>query len=452
MTGRRVAATRPTVASPPDSASWVPPRPEREARAEGTPPRHTSSRLPTAREILAAQRLARVSRPSRRRATGREPLPTIGREPAAWKVSLWLGWFPVAMAAAVLGAVGIHGAWSWSIEAEHAGVVANRLARVGAKVDPLPPWVRTPEPKWWTTTSGHMTLWALWLDRTGADPAVIREARGLLAAAAQASPLQARVRFALARQEQSSTGAPAAGTVSSLALSRDVLPLAWTAHQLLATGKKDAAKHAYRRALELAAGADLSRLAAPAFIDDTQIRRYAMPAEELIGPIVRDMADSSAWTHAEWSAAVPADAVPRLVAVRVLRERSAPDAEAALDTLIADGDAASRQGPPDPLQIAAHAEALAQKQRWSEADQRYRQAIDLMPDLTIKRSWWLNLAEVALRLNDEANRQKALEAARANDPNDEITRRAVELLKDYGVRAERADGRTPQGMTANSLR
>ena len=110
------------------------------------------------------------------------------------------------------------------------------------------------------------------------------------------------------------------------------------------------------------------------------------------------------------------------------------------------------QGSPVALQIAAQAEALALKQRWSEADQRYRQAIDLMPDPTIRRSWWMNLAEVALRQNDESSRQKALEAARGNDPNDEITRRAVELLKDYGVRTERIDGRTSQEMTANSPR
>ena len=331
-------------------------------------------------------------------------------------------------------------------------MVANRLARVGAKVDPLPQWVKRPDPKWWKTTAGHLTLWALWLDRTPDDPVAVEEAQGLLAAAAQISPLQPQVRFALVRREHDSADGPVAGPVASLALSRDVLPLAWTGHQLLAAGKKDAAKRAYRRALELAATAELSRLAAPAFIEDTQIRRYAMPAEDLIGPIIRDMADSSAWTYAEWSAAVPPDAVARLAAVRVLRERSGPDAEAALDALVAEGNAVSPQGAPLALQIAAHAEALALKQRWSEADQRYRQAIDLMPDPTIRRSWWVNLAEVALRQNDESGRQKALEAARGNDPNEEITRRAVELLKDYGGRTERSGGRSSQEMTANSAR
>jgi len=89
------------------------------------------------------------------------------------------------------------------------------------------------------------------------------------------SPLQAQVRYAKAQLD---TGR-AAPAVSRLALSRDVLPLAWTGHRLLAAGRKDAAVRAYRAALALAAQADLARLDAPAFIDDAQIRRYAMPAE-----------------------------------------------------------------------------------------------------------------------------------------------------------------------------
>jgi hypothetical protein len=99
--------------------------------------------------------------------------------------------------------------------------------------------------------------------------------------------------------------------------------------------------------------------------------------------------------------------------------------------------------------IAVLAEALALKGRWYDADQRYRQAIDLMADVTIRRSWWINVAEIALRQNDESSRQKALEAARGTDPNDEITRRAVDLLKFYGRRTERNDGRSAPNIMAN---
>src|SRR5262249_7665170 len=160
------------------------------------------------------------------------------------------------------------------------------------------------------------------------------------------------------------------------------------------------------------------RLAAPAFMDDPQIRRYALPAEELIGPIVRDLAQSADWTDAEWSAALPPCAVVRLAAGRLLRERGRSPAHVLLQSILPEGGTAAiaPSGTPVAVAIAAQAEALALKQRWYDADQRYKRAIELMPDPTVRRSWWMNLAEIALRQNDESSRQKALEAARGSDP------------------------------------
>jgi tetratricopeptide (TPR) repeat protein len=212
--------------------------------------------------------------------------------------------------------------------------------------------------------------------------------------------------------------------------------MGWTAHRLLAAGKKEEALRVYRSALELASKADPARLASPAFIDDAQIRRYALPGEDLIGPLVRDLAEHEGWTYAEWSEALPAFAVAPLAAARVLRERSSPDASAPLDTILAGADAPTPDGVSAAVHLAAQAEAFALKARWDEAEQRYRQAIELMPELSIRRSWWMNLAEIALRLNNESSRQKALEAARGTDLDDEITRRAAEILKPYHVRGE----------------
>ena len=59
-----------------------------------------------------------------------------------------------------------------------------------------------------------------------------------------------------------------------------------------------------------------------------------------------------------------------------------------------------------------------------------------MPDEAIRRSWWMNLADIELRLNDEPKRLQALESAREPDSNDEITRRAQEFLKYTGTRPE----------------
>ena len=53
------------------------------------------------------------------------------------------------------------------------------------------------------------------------------------------------------------------------------------------------------------------------------------------------------------------------------------------------------------IQTAMIAEAHALLSQWREAEQQYHQAIDRISDLTIKRSWWFNLASVALQLNDE---------------------------------------------------
>jgi tetratricopeptide (TPR) repeat protein len=393
--------------------------------------------LPTAREILSANHVARTEvasvRPSPGRQVGTKPLPTTCRKPDYWTIPLWLGGLPVLVVALVWGMAEIALAWGWSIESKHAGVIANRLARGGTKVEPLPEGVTPPEPKWWKTTPGHLTLWGLDRDRTAAsDPVAAEAVHEFLSAAAQASPLQPLVKFARARP---SGGANDPG--SSVALSRDVVALAWTGHQLLSAGKKEAALKAYRAALEMAAKADLSRLAAPAFNDDSQVRRYALPAEELIGPIVRDMAESDSWTYAEWSQALPPIAVVPLAAARVLRERSSPDAEAALDAILDQPDATTPAGASIAVQLAAQAEALALKGRWDEAEKLYGRAIDRLPEGVFRRSWWMNLAEIALRRNDDANRQKALEAAKGNDPSDAIARRAAELLKDFGVRIER---------------
>ena len=59
-----------------------------------------------------------------------------------------------------------------------------------------------------------------------------------------------------------------------------------------------------------------------------------------------------------------------------------------------------------------------------------------MPNETIRRSWYVNLADLELRLNDAPKRRRALEAARGLSRNDEISRRVTDLLKAFGGRAE----------------
>jgi hypothetical protein len=76
------------------------------------------------------------------------------------------------------------------------------------------------------------------------------------------------------------------------------------------------------------------------------------------------------------------------------------------------------------------------KSQWKDAEERYQRAVELMPDGSIRRSWYVNLADLELRLNDEPKRRRALEAARGLSRNDEISRRVNDLLKAFGGRAE----------------
>jgi hypothetical protein len=86
-------------------------------------------------------------------------------------------------------------------------------------------------------------------------------------------------------------------------------------------------------------------------------------------------------------------------------------------------------GSAEPVAIAARAEAFALRSHWSEANQLYRQAIESTDDPTIQRSWWFNLADISFRLDDESQRQVALQAASAVAYSDDITRRATDIQR-----------------------
>jgi tetratricopeptide (TPR) repeat protein len=394
---------------------------------------------PSARDIFAANR----ARPERETASAvgsrraAQPVPTEAREPEHWAVPLWLGW-PVAMAAAiVVGAVGVVLSWTWARDAFAAGQVANRLADGGATLAPLPETIARPDGAWWKTTAEGLVHWAFYLDRADAGkPGTAEEVEALLETASRASPVEPQSSFARARP----TGGAGREVplFRGLGLSRDVVAMSWAGHQLLAAGKAEPALRMYREALEMAGRAEPSRLGAPAFDDDPQVRRYALPHEALIGPVVRDMAETDRWTFSEWSRALPPFAVAPLAAARLLREKGrADDADRALDAVLAEDRSAPPAGTSAAVHLAAQAEALALRSRWDEAEDRYRRAIELMPDDATRRAWWINLAEIALRLNDEAKRQRALEAARGHGPGDEVARRAAEMLKYSGAREDR---------------
>lgn len=395
----------------------------------------SSQAWPSARDILAA-RTARPATPPPTKAAAKRPLPTVAREPEHFTVPLWLGWLPLTVSALGASALGVALACNWSADARTSGVLAAFVAhsKPGATF-PLPP-EELPAPAWWRTSGSGLAHRAVALARS--DNADTEEVRALLTAAIQASPLDASARFALARLPLTADDEATTARLRCTGLSRDVLSLAWTGRQLIKAGQKESALRAYRRALELAATADVARLADPSYNDDPQVRRYTLPGEDLIGPVVHDMAGHGEWTFEEWSEALPPYAVVPLVAARHLRENDRAGSDAALDRLCSEEE--SRSAPPGvsvAVHIAARAEAFAVKGDWAGAQALYQQAIELMPLDRVRRSWHINVADLALRQNDEQVRQKALEAANNHDPNDPITLRVVDLQKASGERTAR---------------
>jgi tetratricopeptide (TPR) repeat protein len=445
-------SARTTRKAAPDAPPIPIPEPARQASDD---PAAASRDWPTAREIFAAHRARQEAQAAARPTpapTRAQPLPTVSREPSSWSLPLWLAWPPALAGCLSVGGLVLTLALTWSQDEQTAGMVANHLARPKEKRKPLPETVIPPEhPSWWKTTSGNLDRWAMERAQGPREPGLAEEVHALLDAAVAIAPADPVARLALARTGPGDENA--APIDRSLGLSRDVVALAWSGRQLLASGKKEAALKAYREALAMASRAELSRLAPPGFLDDPQTRRYALPYEELLGAVIRDLVERADWPFAEWSAALPRIGVAPLVAARLLRERGSLDADAALDTVLAD----NTESPlPEDLSaavyLAAQGEALALRSRWSEAEQRYQQAIDLMPDDRVRRSWSFNLADLALRLGDEPKRLKALEAARGIDSRDEIAQRAQETLREAILHSLTSGSRTADASRANGLR
>ncbi len=139
------------------------------------------------------------------------------------------------------------------------------------------------------------------------------------------------------------------------------------------------------------------------------------------------MAEDGEWTPEQWAEALPPSATASLVASRVLaRMRKRPEADRLADLAIRQAEAPTPPGYDPAEHRAAGAEALAYRGRWTDAAEQYRLAIDQAEDDATRRMWWLNLAEVAQRLGDDSSRARAIEAAKAPDSADEITRRALQ--------------------------
>jgi hypothetical protein len=255
------------------------------------------------------------------------------------------------------------------------------------------------------------------------------------------SPLNPTARLALAQIDQRASGATPA--LRDLGLSRDAVSLSWCAKRLLAGGRKDDAKRMYGKALALLTFDEVAPRSVPRFSDDPAVARYLLPGEERVRDILRELLAKNEWTISEWSEILPRDPTAALAAARLLRELGRSEAGALLDLVLADRQQMAGAGTSGALARAARAEAFALASRWRDALEEYRLAIEQIDNKTIKRSWWFNLADIALRLDEEGLRQDAFQAALAVASSDDIARRVTDIQRSNSVRP-RARTRGPK--------
>jgi tetratricopeptide (TPR) repeat protein len=404
----------------------------------GSGPSHDHVEWPSAQDILATHR-ARPNPPAPPRTsvkasqwTATQTSPTLACEPNQWTLPFWLAWPPLAAFVVCVGVVGCTLSWSWACDSYSAAIVTNRLilADISARRTPLPDTVAPPRGTWMETSAQHLAHWAIYLNRferpKDDSPRGIRE---LLDRALQVSPLNPTARLALAQLEP-----PASQTMASirgLGLSRDPLSLAWSGRRLLDAGKKEAALNLYKQALEVASRGEFSQVTAPRFNDDQGVPRYLLPGEERIRDIVRELVARNEWTAGEWLEVLPRQTLALLATARLLREQARNDvADTLLDPILNQ----PTDGPIEPLELAIRAEAFALRSRCEDAYRQYHEAIELLDDDTLKRSWWFNLADIAFRLADDAKRQAALRATLTTAASDDISRRATEILRATNTR------------------
>ena len=427
----------------------VPPRPT--VSTDAVSPRCGSSdsarsgdsvEWPSAQEILATYRARPIpSTPKREtiksgKRTVTHALPTSACEPGQWAIPLWIAWPPLAVLVVVVGVMGCFLSWSWASDSYSAALMTDRLmvTDVSTRRTPLPDSVGPPTGSWTRTTAQHLAHWAIYLQRSDASEETSPpDIHALLTAALQVSPINATARLVQAQLERAT--AKGKTSIRELGLSRDPLSLAWTARQLLADGKKEAALNVYRQALDLASRTEFRQIAPPRFSNDPDVPRFLLPGEERIRDIIGEQITNYDWTVGDWQKVVPKRTFVPLAMARSLREQGRKEvADALLDLILNESRSASADRSIESLRLASRAEALALRSRWQEADQIYREAIELLDDATVRRSWWFNLADIAFRLADDTKRQSALQATLTAANSDEISRRTGEILRTVRAR------------------
>jgi tetratricopeptide (TPR) repeat protein len=390
------------------------------------------TQMPSAKDILATHRSSRKSLPVSlpagrlRQVAG----PTLAREPDQWSLPAWIAGPPVVAFVLAIGLAGGILSWWWTADSYSVAIMTRLLMAADRRPQrgPLPESVAPPDGSWTRSTAQHLAHWAIFMSLTepGKDPTP-DDVVALSLRALEVTPLNPTARMALAQLDRNANAA----TISprALGMSRDLVSLSWCARRLLATGNREDALKMYRKALAMLTPDEPFRSALPRFSDDPTVPRYLLPGEDRVRVILRELLSRNDWEFREWSTVLPKLPASALAAARLLKEQSKGDADVLLDLLMESRLPIEGAKRASALALAARAEAFALTSRWKDSEQSYRRAIELIDDETIKRSWWFNLADVELQLDDESQRQTALRAALAASTPDEISRRATDIQR-----------------------
>lgn len=397
---------------PAHRAALNPAAPNESEESGDRPP--LDGRLPSIRDILSAtpaRPAPGVPRPRAGRTSSR-PTPTLGGPPETWSLPGWLAAPLVVGLVLVLGLAALRLAWIWSSERAAFAGVANLVLAPGPLPPTLPEPPETREPSWWASDSRHLLMSAFLGSSGPPGVAPAADASTLLEAARQVSPLDPAVR--LAHLAIGDGSAP-------LGVSRDALALHQHANRLQQLGKTEAAVAAYGEALAIALRSEAED-AAPEFLDDPRVLRFALPREGRLRDIVRDLLAACRSEPERWLPALPRSPLVALVAFRLLDANRDPAASRARQLVLAPDP----PGEPDAVELAARGEAMALDGRLAEAAELYRDALTLGPAESIRRVLAFNLSELEARLGNHAAMVAAWDLARSEDLHDPINLRLAE--------------------------
>ena len=417
---------------------------EYEAQPRHAPPSLTKDvEWPSVKDILAVYQAARpcqspvnTSKTTTKKISRSSLMPTPEREPSSWAPPIVLAGPVAVIFVLAAGLLGCSLSWSWAQDSFAAAIVTDRLLTNDSTLQrsPIPDSVQPPSGSWLTSTPAHLASWAVFLGHfRGEENQTPDETLALLQRALAASPVNAQARLTQALLEP--VDSTKAVSSRSVGLSRDVASLSCSARRLVAAGKKDEALALFGRALSLAVPEKSSRYRVPRFSEDPGVPRYLLPDEEPVREIIVEFISQNTWNFEEWSRVLPENPVVLIAAARLLRERGRGEVETILDRILKQTVIPPSPFEAGPVKLAACAEALAFRARFNESQQLYHQAIDLIDDPTIRRSWWFNLADIAYRSDDDIARQAALRLASAVAFSDDITRRATDIQRTTLVRS-----------------